>query len=1710
MARGNKHNISADTLKGEVREKDGRNYLDTGIGLHIETDNKAGNFISVDYTDCDECFWNDIQKKIASTNERYKELEDSIRAQKILYMSVLEGQESKIEIFRKSRRMLDYLYLRLEDFPIRFKIRVTTCTAQELHDLFEGGKIAVRCLFEDVNLTLLKPDMDIIVTPVGRSARPANLIPGETYTGYVKNWTPDDGIFIYCEGNEGLLKGTNLKGASYKEDFKAGKICEEYPIGSRIDICVLGIDKNKNSHKSLINMALKGAATVKDMAEIGQVLDLRICDIYLDKSYMMVNHLGHRCIVLMKGKEYIPFRQRVENHVYHIDKKIRVKVYDKNIESGKISFVLNDIYEDYGIRIGESLPAQIRDGELYVRKDGREWHFEMVNSINQSNEIRTICKDICLDIMAECVEILPSGEPRFSIDTPIRNYLAGLDDGTIIDTEIIGASDILVAWKYDSIFGGIKIEEAGFLHAIPASFTKGSTLRLRVNRSAEDGFLVSFADVVENPWNEIADLKIGDEISVELVKSRKLNYGYCFRYSTVTGVIGTTECPQAKNGVISVKVVHIDAEKQLLYALPCDRLPSMIPQKGEITVSVLKYICHNLFWVKYAKSIYIAHLSNDYPKYVQQYLLKEGLPVKVNLIEASGTSMEISLPYIHDAISEFSKNEGDVIYPVIEGSGPEGFILKTIEGLFCLLPYQETSWCSDIYIDHNAFPAGNQISVRIISLDGRKIIVSSKSLTEDPWLRADIQVGNTIECVIAGRRTTDRSLVIRYGDLYGLILWEDTSWFDFKGINRFPVGTSVSATVISFDPESRDFKLSMTALSENPWEKIGLIQDSVYTVTVKEVYESCAIVTTEEGHEGFIPLESLTHLGHTDCRKVVEVGNTFDAVLSLSDPVKRYLEFDRKSLIPSIIPDTFRPGDIVDAVIINIAVDKITLDINGTPGCIPSVTARQFIKGAEKNADLKDIFTVGETRKVKICRIGSGVLYATYPEGVVYDEIGYRSCRITNILDSDGSFRLETDKGNKVILPFGKASWSRYARYEHHIGELIEVNLCGFCLQNQDYAYKAERKNLLMNPWIYENYPPEAGDLMYVTVIAIDSGKIIVSDGRFTAPLSHPHLLTEMPWIIENNDIASIKEGDRVMVRVSRIDKKERDIGFVPYPDSNGLDKKSCLLVARHIVPEGIYAYCTDYDWFCFVPKDEIYWSPLGDARGHMDIGEEFFAEQIAYNEESGLFNMSIRNLLAKPNSSIKIGDNVSGTVSKITSDSIVARFDDLDGVINTAYDSVDPAEYCVGQDVRARVLERSASNELTFSLNLAKGFSKETCPYKIGQEHEVKITSVNPKSLTVICPEFPFFHGTVTGLPKNTSYMKGALIKVVISEISFGNMKFSAKIPLDERNKAENNKNDNDGFYSLAPGKQVWITYYEDIDGDIDKHRVTINRDIECTCISRDKIKKGYITDIDFMRRLVTVSEECPDMEVPQIGTVVKCHPKSYDSTTDTLHVWFVYKQKYYEGCIPSRLHDWMRMYSDILLNTFDKNRTLYITAAITSTETYILDAKNHISDPMADIKNMDKVSATIIKPVTEGYIILYKSIMGLVPYNELAWQHCDLKMRFWGSGDSAKVMYMNTDPNTGYKIFSHRQATDNPFIGLNITKGQEYSATVKRIDIRKQFMVVELNGTNGIEASVKPNTIKTLSKPGTKITKIRIEDIWPSDDPTLHGRISVSILKL
>ncbi len=159
---------------------------------------------------------------------------------------------------------------------------------------------------------------------------------------------------------------------------------------------------------------------------------------------------------------------------------------------------------------------------------------------------------------------------------------------------------------------------------------------------------------------------------------------------------------------------------------------------------------------------------------------------------------------------------GDSVTGRISGVVKFG-IFVAFNGLEGLVHISEIAW------GHVKNPAdygklGENVQVQVIGVEGDKISLSMKRLTEDPWLEAakNYKIGTEVEGEI-NRVTPFGAFIKLSDDINGLIhVSEITSEEVADPSSILKVGDKVKAKVIAIEPEEHRVGLSIKAMTEDP------------------------------------------------------------------------------------------------------------------------------------------------------------------------------------------------------------------------------------------------------------------------------------------------------------------------------------------------------------------------------------------------------------------------------------------------------------------------------------------------------------------------------------------------------------------------------------------------------------------------------------------------------------------------------------------------------------------------------------------------------------------------------------------------------------------------------------------------------------------------------------------------------------------------------
>lgn len=243
-------------------------------------------------------------------------------------------------------------------------------------------------------------------------------------------------------------------------------------------------------------------------------------------------------------------------------------------------------------------------------------------------------------------------------------------------------------------------------------------------------------------------------------------------------------------------------------------------------------------------------------------------------------------PHPWDVLPE-AVQEGNTVKGKVVNIEDYGAFLEIMPGVEGLVHVSEITWANTPVNAKEFFQLGNEHEARIVTLDkdSRKMSLSIKQLTEDPW--------STIEdkYPIDSRHTGVVKNITPYGvfvelaaGIGGMIHISDLSWL--KRLNHpseyTKVGENIDIIILNIDKDGRKLQLGHKQLEEDPWNSLAetFPVGSLHEGTVIKKDDKGAVVSLPYGLEGFAPAR---HLGKED-------GTTISA-----DETNQFMviEFDR-------------------------------------------------------------------------------------------------------------------------------------------------------------------------------------------------------------------------------------------------------------------------------------------------------------------------------------------------------------------------------------------------------------------------------------------------------------------------------------------------------------------------------------------------------------------------------------------------------------------------------------------------------------------------------------------------------------------------------------------------------------------------------------------------------------------------------------------------
>ena len=237
--------------------------------------------------------------------------------------------------------------------------------------------------------------------------------------------------------------------------------------------------------------------------------------------------------------------------------------------------------------------------------------------------------------------------------------------------------------------------------------------------------------------------------------------------------------------------------------------------------------------------------------------------IKVVILDFDDQKKRIALglkqltPHPWDALDANLK-VGDRIKGTVVVIADYGAFVEVAPGVEGLIHVSEMSWSQHLRSAHDFLKVGDEVEAEILTLDReeRKMSLGIRQLKEDPWAEIENKYPVGSKHTAKVRNFTNFGIFVELEEgVDGLIHISDLSWTKkVKHPSEFTkVGEPIEVVVLEIDKENRRLSLGHKQLEDNPWDTYETIYTpgSVHTGVVTEVMDKGAVITLNEGGEGF-------------------------------------------------------------------------------------------------------------------------------------------------------------------------------------------------------------------------------------------------------------------------------------------------------------------------------------------------------------------------------------------------------------------------------------------------------------------------------------------------------------------------------------------------------------------------------------------------------------------------------------------------------------------------------------------------------------------------------------------------------------------------------------------------------------------------------------------------------------------------------------------
>lgn len=216
-----------------------------------------------------------------------------------------------------------------------------------------------------------------------------------------------------------------------------------------------------------------------------------------------------------------------------------------------------------------------------------------------------------------------------------------------------------------------------------------------------------------------------------------------------------------------------------------------------------------------------------------------------------------------DAMAETIK-VGDKIQGKVVVMADYGAFVEVAPGVEGLIHVSEMSWSQHLRSAQDFLKVGQEVEAVVLTFDKEehKMSLGLKQLTNDPWENIDTKYTVGTKHTAKVRNFTNFGVFVEIEQgVDGLIHISDLSWSKkIKHPSEFTqIDATIDVVVLEIDKENRRLSLGHKQLEDNPWDVYETLYrpDSIHNGTITELNDRGALVTMDEGGEGFCPTRGL-------------------------------------------------------------------------------------------------------------------------------------------------------------------------------------------------------------------------------------------------------------------------------------------------------------------------------------------------------------------------------------------------------------------------------------------------------------------------------------------------------------------------------------------------------------------------------------------------------------------------------------------------------------------------------------------------------------------------------------------------------------------------------------------------------------------------------------------------------------------------------------